>query len=60
METVGQNSVEINTMMGFKSFWAARRILAGVETMHMIRKGQIICPTGSLMPAAQQFYSLAI
>ena len=47
-------------MMGFKSFWAARRILAGVETMHMIRKGQMSCPKGVVTPAAQQFYSLAI
>ena len=47
-------------MMGFKSFWAARRILAGVETMHMIRKGQMNCPKGSTTSVAQQFYSLAI
>jgi putative transposase len=47
-------------MMGFMSFWAARRILAGVETMHMIRKGQMSCPKGAVTPAAQQFYSLAI
>ena len=50
----------IRPMMGFKSFWAARRILAGVETMHMIRKGQMSCPKGVVTPAAQQFYSLAI
>jgi transposase-like protein len=51
----------VRPMMGFKSFWAARRILAGIETMHMIRKGQIGCPKGSVtLPAAQQFYSLAI
>lgn len=47
-------------MMGFKSFWAARRILAGVETMHMIGKRQMSCPKGGLTPAAQQFYSLEI
>ena len=50
----------IRPMMGFKSFWAARRILAGVETIHMIRKGQMSCPKGVVTPAAQQFYSLAI
>ena len=50
----------VRPMMGFKSFWAARRILEGVETMHMIRKGQMNCPKGSITPAAQQFYSLAI
>ena len=25
-------------MLGFKSFWSARIIIAGIETMHMIRK----------------------
>jgi putative transposase len=34
--------------------------VAGIETMHMIRKGQLICPNWTLTPAAQQFYSLAI
>jgi len=28
-------------MLGFKSFWSARIIIAGIETMHMIRKGQM-------------------
>ena len=50
----------VRPMMGFKSFWAARRILEGVETMHMIRKGQLNCPKGSTTSVAQQFYSLAI
>jgi hypothetical protein len=27
------------TTMGFKSFWSARNIIAGIETMHMIRVG---------------------
>ena len=47
-------------MLGFKSFWGARIIIAGIETMHMIRKGQMDCPAGPTMPAAQQFYSLAV
>ena len=46
-------------MMGFKSFWSARRIIAGIETMHMIKKGQQRCPSGNTMSAADQFYSLA-
>lgn len=46
-------------MMGFNSFWSARRILAGVETMHMISKGQMRCPGGQTLSAASQFYSLA-
>ena len=45
-------------MLGVKSFWSARTIIAGNEIMHMIRKGQIDCPTGQPMSAAQQFYSL--
>ena len=44
-------------MLGFKSFWSAAITLAGIEVMHMIRKGQLICK-GTLTPA-QQFYSLA-
>jgi transposase-like protein len=46
-------------MMGFKSFWSARRIIAGIETMHMINKGQMLCPKGQPISAADQFYSLA-
>jgi putative transposase len=44
-------------MLGFKSFRSAATTLAGVELMHMIRKGQLRV-TGKLRPA-QQFYSLA-
>jgi transposase-like protein len=47
-------------MLGFKSFWNARIIIAGIETMHMIKKGQMDCPDGTVMSAAQQFYSLAV
>ena len=44
-------------MLGFKSFWSAAITLAGIEIMHMIRKGQLICqPT---LTPVQQFYSLA-
>jgi transposase-like protein len=28
-------------MPGFKSFWSAAITLAGIEIMHMIRKGQL-------------------
>jgi transposase-like protein len=31
-------------MLGFKSFWCARIIIAGIETMHMIKKEQGRCP----------------
>ena len=28
-------------MLGFKSFWSARILTGGIETMHLICKGQI-------------------
>ena len=49
----------VRPMLGFKSFWCAARIIAGIETMHMIRKGQTRSPEGQPMSASQQFYSLA-
>ena len=48
---------QVRPMMGFKSFWSAAVTLAGIELMHMLRKGQLKA-TGRLRPA-QQFYSLA-
>ena len=44
-------------LLGFKSFWSVAITLAGIELMHMIRKGQLK-GAGQLRPA-QQFYSLA-
>ena len=38
--------------LGFKSFWSPRIIIAGIETMHMIRKGQLDCPAGSTLSTA--------
>jgi transposase-like protein len=46
-------------MLGFKSFWCAQRLIAGIETMHMVKKGQLHCPNGHAISAAEQFYSLA-
>jgi putative transposase len=46
-------------MLGFKDFPSAARLIAGIETMHMIRKGQLACPEGTALSAAEQFYSLA-
>lgn len=46
-------------MLGFKSFWSAQKLIAGIETMAMVKKGQLHCPNGQPMSAAQQFYSLA-
>ena len=48
-----------NPMMGFKSFWCAKKLIAGIETMHMVKKGQLHCPNGKAASAADQFYSLA-
>jgi putative transposase len=47
-------------MLGFKSFRCARVILAGIEIMHMICKGQLRSNDVSTLSAAQQFYSLAV
>ena len=46
-------------MMGFKSFRAAGHVLAGIELMHMIRKGQMIITKGDKRSFADQFYALA-
>ncbi len=45
---------------GFKSFAAAQETLAGIEFMHMLKKGQMVVEEGTegLTPA-EQFYSLA-
>ena len=43
-------------MMGFRAFHSAGATLAGIETAHMIRKGQLI---NNLLPAHQQFMALA-
>jgi transposase-like protein len=45
-------------MLGFKDFHCARVILGGIETMHMIRKGQMKIVGKTSPSAAQQFYSL--
>lgn len=48
----------IKPMLGLKSFRSARNTLAGIEIMHMIRKGQL--QNGGDFTPAQQFYSLAV
>ncbi|MDM0053791.1 IS6 family transposase [Variovorax sp. J22R115] len=50
----------IRPMMGFKSFHCAARLIAGIETMHMVRKGQLRCPGGLAFSDADYFYSLAV
>ena len=47
-------------MLGFKSFAAAQDTLAGIELMHMIKKGQMVVKVGEEgLTAAEQFYALA-
>ena len=46
-------------MLNFKSFQSARSVLAGIELMHMIRKGQILLKGCSELSFADQFYALA-
>ncbi len=46
-------------MLGFKSFWAARCTIAGIEVMHAIRKGQLVTTGNALHTPAEQFYALA-
>ena len=47
-------------MLGFKSFDAAQCILAGIELMHMLKKGPMVLKeeAKSLTPGAR-FYALA-
>ena len=46
-------------MLGFKSFWAARCTIAGIEVMHAIRKGQLEITGTVSQTSAEQFYALA-
>jgi putative transposase len=46
-------------MLGFKSFDAAQSTIAGIELMHMLRKGQLESAIEVGLTAAEQFYALA-
>ena len=46
-------------MLGFKTFRCAHILIAGIEVMHMIRKGQLGAIQARASSAANQFYSLA-
>ena len=46
-------------MPGFKSFRRARCLLAGIERVNMVRKGQLHYPAGEGLSSAEQFYLLA-
>jgi putative transposase len=47
-------------MRAFKTFRCARSLLAGIELMHMIAKGQMKCARGPHPSAADQFCDLAV
>ena len=49
----------IRPMLGFKSFRRAQTLLAGIELLQMIRKGQLQHPAGDRLSPAEQFYLLA-
>jgi transposase-like protein len=46
-------------MLNFKSFLSAKNVLADIELMHMIRKGQLLPKGGIELSFADQFYALA-
>jgi putative transposase len=46
-------------MLNFKSFQSAKNVLAGIELMHMIRKGKLMIVGEDKMSFADQFYALA-
>ena len=50
----------VRPMLGLKTFRCARALIAGIEMMHMIRKGQLDATEGQASSAASQFYSLAL
>ena len=50
---------KIRPMLGFKSFRRARITLGGIETIHMIHKGQMKHRVRQQPNPVQQFYSLA-
>ncbi|PIL41922.1 IS6 family transposase, partial [Massilia eurypsychrophila] len=45
--------------LNFKSFRSAGSVLAGIELMHMIRKGQFAIDGADAMSFADQFSALA-
>jgi putative transposase len=46
-------------MLGFKSFWAARCTIAGIEVVHAICKGQLVTTGNVPQSPAEQFYAWA-
>lgn len=49
----------VRPMLGFKSFRCARILLAGIQLMHMIKRGQLDGLHGQDSSAAATFYPRA-
>ena len=49
----------VRPTLGFKSFRCARATFSGIETMHMIKKGQLDAVKNRASSAADKFYPLA-
>ena len=47
------------SMLGFRSLWTAQHTLAGIEVMHMLKKGQMAGDGEQTPSASELFYSLA-
>jgi transposase, IS6 family len=47
-----------NPMMGFKSFRTAEQTITGIETIHMIKKGQVECNQSSPLFVVQLIHQL--
>ncbi len=50
---------KVRTTLGFKKFHAAQATIAGIEAMHMIKKGQLRPEYSKNRNTVEQFYSLA-
>jgi len=49
----------VRPMLGLKNFRCARAVIAGIETMHLIKKGQLAAMKGRASSVADKSYSLA-
>ena len=54
----GRIKRRIRTMYGFKSFWTARIILAGIEIVQMIRKNQMKMRRGDCAQSFSEKFNL--
>lgn len=48
----------VRPMVESKTTRSARILIAGIETVRVIRKGQLACPEEKALSAARQMYSL--